>query len=69
MFESNMDEYLEEEIDHLKLTLENICAEWDRNVRIALQHRFGSISATHKRFRRLGPQPKRSSSHRLIQRK
>jgi len=34
MFESNMDEYLEEEVDHLKLTLENVCAEWEGDVRI-----------------------------------
>lgn len=32
MFEQNMDEYLEEEIDHLKATLEAICAQWDRKV-------------------------------------
>lgn len=33
MFEQNMDEYLEEEIEHLKQALEAICAEWDVKVR------------------------------------
>lgn len=32
MFEPNMDEYLEEEIEHLKMTLETTCVEWDRKV-------------------------------------
>jgi len=33
MFEPNMDEYLDEEIESLKQAFEVICKEWDRSVR------------------------------------
>lgn len=32
MFEPNMDEYLDEEIEHVKQAFETICAEWDQKV-------------------------------------
>lgn len=33
MFEGNMDEYLDEEVESVKHTLEVICKDWDREVR------------------------------------
>lgn len=36
MFESNMDEYLDEEIESLKQAFELICKEWARSVRASL---------------------------------
>jgi recyclin-1 len=32
MFEPNMDEYLDEEVEAVKGTLEAICREWERKV-------------------------------------
>ncbi len=32
MFEPNMDEYLDEEIDSLKQTFEQTCREWEKKV-------------------------------------
>ncbi|EIN14220.1 hypothetical protein PUNSTDRAFT_41494 [Punctularia strigosozonata HHB-11173 SS5] len=32
MFESNMDEYLDEELEHVKHTLERICKNWDKKL-------------------------------------
>ena len=32
MFEINMDEYLDEEIEYLKLTFDTICREWNKKV-------------------------------------
>ncbi|KAJ3549085.1 hypothetical protein NM688_g5218 [Phlebia brevispora] len=36
MFEQNMDEYLDEEVDYLKQCFEMICRGWDRTVRFSL---------------------------------
>lgn len=36
MFESNMDEYLDEEIESVKGTLEVICKDWERKVCFAI---------------------------------
>jgi len=33
MFESNMDEYLDEEVEQVKRILKNICSAWDVKVR------------------------------------
>jgi recyclin-1 len=33
MFEVNMDEYLDEEVEYLKTICDNICKDWDRQVR------------------------------------
>ena len=33
MFEPNMDEYLDEEIESVKQALETICRDWERKVR------------------------------------
>jgi len=33
MFEVNMDEYLEEETENIKLALDSICKTWDTQVR------------------------------------
>lgn len=35
MFEVNMDEYLEEEIEHVKSSLNSICVSWDQQVNFA----------------------------------
>jgi recyclin-1 len=32
MFEQNMDEYLDEEVESVKCTLEAICRDWERKV-------------------------------------
>jgi recyclin-1 len=32
LFESNMDEYLDEEVDWVKGRLEKICGEWNKKV-------------------------------------
>lgn len=32
MFEVNMDEYLDEEVEYLKQIFDNICKSWDRQV-------------------------------------
>ena len=32
MFEINMDEYLDEEVEYLKLTFDAICREWNKKV-------------------------------------
>jgi recyclin-1 len=32
MFEPNMDEYLDEEIDSLKQTIEKTCRDWEKKV-------------------------------------
>lgn len=32
MFEINMDEYLDEEVEYLKHVFDNICKNWDRQV-------------------------------------
>ena len=32
MFEVNMDEYLDEEVESLKASLDKICVAWDRQV-------------------------------------
>jgi hypothetical protein len=34
MFEVNMDEYLEEEIEYIKNNLNSICADWEKQVRV-----------------------------------
>lgn len=34
MFETNMDEYLDEEIESLRLALDAICRDWERKVGI-----------------------------------
>jgi hypothetical protein len=36
MFEVNMDEYLEEEIEYIKNNLNNICANWEKQVSLQL---------------------------------
>lgn len=69
MFESNMDEYLDEEVDHLKLTLENLCGEWDRNVRVTSRPHHEAMTVAHKESRRLLSRQKPNSSRHLIQRK
>lgn len=33
MFEVNMDEYLDEEVEYLKQIFDNICKDWDKQVR------------------------------------
>lgn len=35
MFEINMDEYLDDEVEAVKLAFDVICREWDKKVRIA----------------------------------
>jgi recyclin-1 len=41
MYEDNMDEYLDEEVEALKLALEKICKEWEKQVG------YGSASTAH----------------------
>lgn len=36
MFEVNMDEYLEEEIEYIKNSLNNICSSWEKQASPAL---------------------------------
>jgi recyclin-1 len=36
MFETNMDEYLDEEIESVKHRFDTICRSWERSVRILL---------------------------------
>ena len=38
MFEPNMDEYLDEEIDSLKQTFEQTCRDWEKKVLSILLH-------------------------------
>lgn len=37
MFEPNMDEYLDEEIEDIKITFERITKSWSRTVRFSLE--------------------------------
>ena len=39
MFETNMDEYLDEETEWVKLVLDGICKAWDKQVRRYPSHR------------------------------
>ena len=43
MFEFNMDEYLDEEIDWVKDAMAKICKEWDQQVRRSSSFRRGSL--------------------------
>jgi len=43
MFEVNMDEYLDEEVEYLKLVFDNICKNWERQVRITCSFQYSSI--------------------------
>lgn len=68
MFEINMDEYLDEEIESVKQTLDSICKSWDKQVRHAC-FKFGSFLLSDYNGRRLNKpldplQP--ASSHRTI---
>lgn len=45
MFEINMDEYLDEEVEHLKLVFSNICKSWDHQVSQPLPS--PSLPSTH----------------------
>ena len=42
MFEVNMDEYLDEEVECVKVAFDSICREWDRTVRL-----FFSLAFSH----------------------
>lgn len=43
MFEFNMDEYLDEEIDWVKDAMAKICKEWDQQVRRSSSFRRGPL--------------------------
>ncbi|OAX38844.1 hypothetical protein K503DRAFT_717551 [Rhizopogon vinicolor AM-OR11-026] len=49
MFESHMDEYLDEEIESLKQAFEVVCKEWDRST-LALASHGASIQGQQNRF-------------------
>ena len=51
MFEINMDEYLDDEIESVKLAFEAICKEWDKQVsHLPLYPRLSlSLSTSHLR--------------------
>jgi len=44
MFEVNMDEYLDEEVEYLKLVFDNICKNWERQVPITCSFQYISIN-------------------------
>ena len=44
MFEPNMDEYLDEEIDSLKQTFEHTYRDWEKKVLLVPPHDFDSVS-------------------------
>ncbi|KAI0701854.1 exocyst complex component Sec10-like protein [Cytidiella melzeri] len=50
MFEQNMDEYLDEELESLKHSFDTICREWDKN----LSQHAASPTATHEQARFIG---------------
>ena len=37
MFETNMDEYLDEEVESVKLAFDAICQDWDREVSVSFE--------------------------------
>lgn len=39
MFEQNMDEYLDEEVEHVKRILDQICKNWEQDVGLS-RHLF-----------------------------
>ena len=51
MFEINMDEYLDDEIESVKLAFEAICKEWDKQVSYLASnaHLSLSLSTSHLR--------------------
>ena len=65
MFEINMDEYLDDEVENLKLTFDVICRQWDKKVSLQLYvyvisaYRYDKCSAVKHppNVFRLGPFP------------
>lgn len=55
MFETNMDEYLDEETEWVKLVMEGICKEWEQQVSRLRDEPDGSLGL--RKLRRDQPQP------------
>lgn len=53
MFEVNMDEYLEEEVEYVKQALEGICRTWDQQVGGTNDTVAAISDCIARRFRRL----------------
>jgi hypothetical protein len=45
MFEINMDEYLDEEIESVKIALEGVCKRWDQQVGLVYLHILSSTNS------------------------
>jgi hypothetical protein len=62
MFEPNMDEYLDEEVETLKQVFEDICTGWDREVQYILVFRSLSINPPTSSIYIMQPNPMRNTN-------